>query len=144
MFLRGRRCETQGLGVGAFSYYRRVVEHQRNRIIEEIIKVAKLVNAPQPTIAHLTDALAETQFSKSVALVKDAIPQSLLLKGHNPLTLLHEALSAGLHEESDARCLELAQAVRVVLAELSERLSQALKDEAELGEALSQLMKARS
>lgn len=28
-FLKGRRCENQGLGVGAFIYYRRVVENQK-------------------------------------------------------------------------------------------------------------------
>jgi hypothetical protein len=42
-FLRGRRCESQGLGIGAFSYYRRVVENQKSRILDEIIKVAKKV-----------------------------------------------------------------------------------------------------
>jgi hypothetical protein len=31
IFLKGRRCENQGLGIGAFGYYRRVVEHQKNR-----------------------------------------------------------------------------------------------------------------
>ena len=40
MFLKGRRCENQGLGIGAFSYYRMVVENQKNRILSEIITVA--------------------------------------------------------------------------------------------------------
>lgn len=31
-FLKGRRCENQGLGIGAFAYYRRIVENQKNRI----------------------------------------------------------------------------------------------------------------
>jgi hypothetical protein len=34
----------------------------------------------------------------------------------NPLARLHETLSAGLHKESDERCLELAEAVRETLA----------------------------
>lgn len=38
------------------------------------------------------------------------------------------------------QCLELAGSIRVVLGELSDRLSQALKDEAELTRALSTLM----
>jgi hypothetical protein len=29
LFLKGRRCEMQGLGIGAFVYYRRVVENQK-------------------------------------------------------------------------------------------------------------------
>jgi hypothetical protein len=70
----------------------------------------------------------------------DAYSQALLVGGHNPLTLLHNALSSGLHEDTDGGCLSLAQAVRVVLVDLSERLSQALRDEAELNNAVSRLM----
>lgn len=140
MFLQGRRCENQGLGIGAFSYYRRVVEHQKNRIIDEIIKASQTLGVPEAQLDTLRAAKNETQFSKSLTIVKDAIPQALLIKGHNPLTLLHGALSEGLHGRSDEECLEVAQAVRVVLADLSERLSQVLKDEAELNSALTRLL----
>jgi hypothetical protein len=143
-FLKGRRCENQGLGIGAFGYYRRVVEHQKGRIIDEIIKVSEKLGATAEALKLLADAKSETQFSKSVTMVKDGLPQALLINGHNPLTLLHNALSAGLHEQTDEVCLELAQAVRVVLVDLSERLSQALKDEAELNLAVSRLLKPRA
>jgi hypothetical protein len=43
-FLQGARAEARGLGIGAFAYYRRVVENQKNRIISEIAKVANLLN----------------------------------------------------------------------------------------------------
>lgn len=59
------------------------------------------------------------------------------------MALLHSALSEGVHGLSDDECLEIASSVRVVLAELSERLAQALKDEAELSKALSTLMSPR-
>jgi hypothetical protein len=49
-------------------------------------------------------------------------------------------LSDGLHGRSDQECLEIASSVRVVLMELSERLSQALKDEADLNHAVSKLL----
>ncbi|MDI1360495.1 hypothetical protein [Methylotenera sp.] len=143
LFLKGRRCENQGLGIGAFVYYRRVVEDQKNRILDEIIKVSEKVGAPIESIKVLENAKIETQFSKALANVKDAIPQTLLINGHNPLTLLHSALSDGLHLRSDEHCLEIASSIRVVLAELSERLAQALKDEAELNKALSRLMTKR-
>jgi hypothetical protein len=142
-FLKGRRCENQGLGIGAFGYYRRVVEHQKGRIIDEIIKVSEKLGATPDALKLLAEARSETQFSKSVAMIKDGLPQALLINGHNPLTLLHNALSAGLHEQTDEVCLELAQAVRVVLVDLSERLSQTLKDEAELNLAVSRLLKPR-
>lgn len=139
LFLKGRRCENQGLGIGAFVYYRRVVEDQKNRILGEIIKVAQTISAPPETIAALEAAQREHQFSKAVDSVKDAIPQRLLIDGQNPLTLLHAALSKGLHNHSDARCLELATDIRLILAELAELLGHALKDERELKEAVARL-----
>lgn len=140
IFLKGRRCENRGLGIGAFVYYRRVVENQKNRILDEIIKVSKKLNADASIITTLESAKGETQFSKALSSVKNAMPQALLINGHNPLTLLHSALSDGLHDQTDEHCLEIASSVRIVLGELSERLAQALKDEAELNTALSKLM----
>ncbi len=140
-FLNGRRCEIQGLGVGAFTYYRRVVVNQKNRIIGEVIKVAEKIDPGSGAIKELKAAVSETQFSKALEMVKTAIPQVLLINGHNPLTLLHGALSDGLHDRSDEECLQLASSVRVVLAELSDRLAQALKDEGEITKALGTLMK---
>lgn len=139
-FLKGRRCENQGLGVGAFIYYRRVVEHQKNRILSEIIKVSEKLSASPERIDTLKLAIEETQFSKALDMAKDVIPESLLINGHSPIQLLHSALSEGVHALTDEKCLELASSVRIVLGELSERLSQALKDEAELSKALSTLM----
>jgi hypothetical protein len=143
-FLKGRRCEIQGLGIGAFIYYRRVVETQKNQILTEIIKVATKIGAPADMIATLETAKSEIQFSKALTLAKNAIPPALLINGQNPLTLLHSALSVGVHEQTDERCLELAHDVRVVLAELAERLGQALKDEAELNQAISRLIQAKA
>lgn len=140
-FLKGRRCENQGLGVGAFIYYRRVVEAQKNRILEEIIKVSEKLGAPKQKIETLRAAVTETQFTRALEMAKDVMPESLLINGHSPIKLLHSALSDGVHARSDEACMALATSVRVVLGELSDRLSQALKDEAELTKALSTLLK---
>lgn len=139
-FLKGRRAENQGLGIGAFAYYRRVVENQKNRLLDEIIRVAERVRSDASTIEALNAAKAENQFAKAVALVRDAIPASLLIDGHNPLTLLHSALSEGLHAQTDEECLEVAASVRVILQELTEKTASALKDHAELKSALSRLL----
>ena len=139
-FLKGRRCENQGLGVGAFSYYRRVVVNQKNRIIEKIIKISEKISAPEDKLKILHDSVNETQFTKALKMAKDAMPESLLINGHSPLLLLHNALSEGMHALTDKQCLELASTVRVVLGELSNRLSQALKDDAEIKKALTTLM----
>ena len=144
IFIKGRNCENQGFGIGAFTYYRRVVENQKNRILEEIVKVSEKIGMSQDKIDTLREAIKETQFSKALGMAKDVIPESLLIDGHNPIFLLHRALSRGVHELSDEECLKLANTVRLVLGELSKRLSDILKDRAELTEAISTLMHHKS
>jgi len=139
IFLKGKRSENFGLGIGSFVYYRRVVENQKNKIINEILKVSERIGASEDKIQLLKDSIKETQFSKSFDLIKDAVPESLLINGSNPITMLHDALSNGVHNLSDEECLELASSIRIVLVELSERLSQALKNEAELTNAVTLL-----
>ena len=144
IFLKGRNCENQGLGIGAFAYYRRVVENQKNRILAEIVKVSEKIGVRQDKIDTLREAINETQFSKALKMAKDVIPESLLINGQSPILLLHHALSRGVHELSDEECLKLASTIRLVLGELSERLSAILKDRAELTEAIFTLMHHKS
>ena len=77
-------------------------------------------------------------------MAKDVMPESLLINGHSPLLLLHRTLSQGVHELSDEECLKRANTVRLVLGELSERLSAILKDKTELTAAISTLMHDKS
>jgi hypothetical protein len=144
IYLKGRRAENQGLGIGAFGYYRRVVENQKSRIFDEISRVSVKLNASSDLIKELELAKNEIQFSKAIDQIRHGIPAALLINGHNPLTLLHSALSEGIHAQSDEDCLEIATSIRVVLSELAERIGQALKDEKELNNAVSRLLQKKS
>lgn len=140
MFLQGRRAENQGFGIGSFAYYRRVVDDQKGRIIHEIARASAKLGASKEMLDQLARAEKETQFKTAIDQIKDGIPAALMIQGHNPLTLLHTALSQGLHEQTDHECLHVAQEIRLILTELAERISQALKEERELKEAVSRLM----
>lgn len=141
LFLKGKRAEDQGLGIAAFAYYRRIVENQKNRIIDEILRVALHINARDDLIKKLEKAKDETQFKKAIETIKDGVPEVLKIKGHNPLTLLHTPLSQGLHELSDEQCLELARSIRIILTDLAEKIEQAMKNQAEINKAVSRLLK---
>lgn len=139
-FLKGRRCETQGLGVGAFSYYRRVVERQKHRLFREIIRTLKGMGGHDALVVDLERAATETQFTKSVEAIRVAIPPALSINGQNPLTLLHDILSEGLHTLSDSECLEHAEVCRSVLAALSERLRSLREQNEQVNAAVAKLV----
>ncbi len=139
LFAKGRRAESQGLGIGAYGYYRRVIENQKDRLLEEIRRVAERESPDSAILGSLDQAMRESQFNKAVDMVKDAIPPPLLIQGQNPLQLLHAATSKGIHELSDEECLERATDIRRVLTEFVERVGQALKDDKELRESVARL-----
>lgn len=142
-FLKGRQCENQGLGVGAFAYYRRVVENHKNDIFDEIVRVCETVGASQQLVQELRSAKGENSFTRAIDMIKTGLPQGLLINGHNPLTALHSALSVGLHGESDEACLEAAHAVRLVLTDLVERMALLRQDNKQLHDAVKLLLAKR-
>jgi len=139
LFFKGAISENQGMGIGAFSYYRRVLDAQKDKIFDEVIKVLNLSTGNETLIQELTEAKAENQFTNAVKKIKTALPDGLKINGHDPLSLLYSALSEGLHNHTDEECLENAQDIKMVLFQFSERLNSALKDDAELNSAVNRL-----
>ena len=139
LFLKGRRCENQGLGVGAFTYYRRVIENQKNRLLDNIITVLEKLGEKKETIERLESAKQEVQFTSAIHSIKEFIPKQIYLNDVNPFQLLHKALSIGVHNLTDEDCLDHAKDIRVVLTEFSEKLASILKDHAELKDAITRL-----
>ena len=141
LFLQGRKSEAQGLGIGAFIYYRRVVAEQKDLIFDKMIEVATTVGATGEQIESLEQDKRNFQFTRSFNAIKSYIPDSLKVNGQNPLLLLHKALSLAVHDLSDEQCLERAREARLVLTDFARKLSEALREDAELKQAIGTLMK---
>ena len=139
LFRKGQRCESLGLGIGAFGYYRRVVEGQRDAILDMTIRAAKAVEAGDDILQRLAAAREEREFTRSIEMAADALPGALMIAGQNPLKILHGALSEGLHESPDERCLELAGNIRVVLVALAQRTAELVADDTQIRQALGRL-----
>ncbi len=138
----GLQCERLGLGRGAFAYYRRIIETQWHRLLEKIIDVAAKLKASQEAQQILQEARTETQFSKGVDMVKNAVPKELFLEGgHNPVTLVHTALSFGIHELPDDECLSLATHARKVLTNILQQMDAIHYEEQGLKDSVSELLK---
>lgn len=138
LFRRGMRSEAQGLGIGAATYFRRIVDSKWKLLVTEMRDAARELGSKQ---LHVFDAaLNEIQFSKAVDMLKDVLPEKLLiLNGENPLTLIYKPLSVGLHNLSDAECLQQAADIRMVLTALLENVADVVKDQDELKNAANRL-----
>jgi transposase-like protein len=140
LFLQGRKAEKSGLGIGAFSYYRRVVENQKNEILGAVAEAARTLG-DDALADEIIKASQEPLFTSAIESIKHALPETLRVGGHDPLRVLYRALSEGLHNKDDQHCLEYAETVREVLGGLADRIAQTKKDEKKLRESISKLMK---
>jgi len=141
-YLNARRSMARGLGIGAYTYYRRIVEEQKFYLVSAIRDVAKKVGAGATQLALLDKASEERQFSKAVGMLTDvgAIPAVLLIEGRNPLLLLHDELSEGVHAMTDAECLERAQHAEVILHELARLMQIAVTERRHVESAVKSIL----
>ena len=138
LYRQGSRSEAQGLGIGAATYFRRIVDSHWQLLVTELQQAAEKLG--HADLAVFDNALKETQFSSAVEMLKDAIPDKLLiLNGENPLTLLHSPLSVQLHGLTDEECLQQAADIRTVLTALLENIPDVLKDQEDLKNAANRL-----
>jgi hypothetical protein len=112
-YKNGRICEAQGYGIGAFAYYRRLLERVISRLLEE---VADLVpeEDKEKYLAGLEKVKEAKNAEDKIKVAKDLLPETLKSKGVNPLSALYDALSQGLHAQTDSECLEIAVTIRTV------------------------------
>jgi hypothetical protein len=141
LFQKGSNCENQGQGIGAFSYYRRVLDNQKNKLIDELIRVAQSIGAETDFIQSLEEARKETGFSSSVKKIKKVIQDGFKLNGENPLSMLNTALSRGLHARTDEECLEVAKDIRIIFQHLATKLNELSTDDNELKDAIKNIKK---
>ena len=110
-YKKGKTCESQSYGIGAFAYYRRIVED----IIGELLEAIKdLIFGEE--LEKYQEALEKVRKTKNtadkIALVKDTLPPILKTEQFNPLKTIHSVLSKGLHGKTDEECLDDAELIR--------------------------------
>lgn len=121
IYRKGVTCERFGYGIAAFAYYRRIIE----LITDRLISIVEDILTDEERVAH-KDAFDEIRNShvaeEKIRLVKGILPSSLRPEGLNPLALMHEVLSDGLHSRTDEECLLIASQVRSAMTYLVEKV----------------------
>jgi len=138
-YKKGKICESQSYGIGAFAYYRRIVED----IIEELLEsIPDLMTGEE--LEKYKEVLKEVRKTKNtadkIALVKDLLPPILKPEQFNPLKTIHNALSKGLHGRTDEECLEDAESIRTSLVFLVDAILSRKKGQQEYTESMRKII----
>jgi len=123
-FKRALICESQGYGIAAFSYYRRVLENSIGKILQSLRSVLELNNASSEEIEKIDKALNSIVMDERIKIAKDAVPNHLRPNRMNPLAIIYDTLSAGIHRLPEEQCLENSQHIRIALSYLIKALTQ--------------------
>lgn len=114
-YKKGLACESHSYGIGAYSYYRRIVEGILDGLLPMVTELIPEGEGRDKYLAALEAIKDGRQTQDKCDLVKDLLPASMRPEGMNPLGILHHALSEGLHALEDQECLALAEEMRAAL-----------------------------
>lgn len=103
---KGQRCRMFSFGVAAISYLRRVVEDRMSELLD-MLKEEKISAWTPEELDEFSAAKTSWQFSRKLEYAAQLLPQYLRPGGDNPLALLHDLASDGLHNKSEDECIEI-------------------------------------
>jgi hypothetical protein len=114
LYRKGARCEAHGFGIAAFSYFRRILEDNIEKILDELEK-----NTDNDELrVSIKASKKKHTAAERLKIVKDHTPSSLKVGDRSMFDILYAALSDGLHNKPDDKCLSLATNIRSCLSYL--------------------------
>ena len=123
-------CESQGFGIAAFAYYRRILENSFNNILEKMLGVATEENDKE-LLETINSALINKVSEERIKLIKDKVPSYMQIGGNNPFKILYSSLSDGIHNQDEASCLVNSENIRISLSYIIKVINRVI-DEKEL------------
>ncbi|MDR2711444.1 MAG: hypothetical protein LBB65_09045 [Burkholderiales bacterium] len=117
-------CLHHGYGVGAFAYFRRVVEKNIDRLLDLVQQDAQS-SGDQPTLDAIAELRRNPLMRERIEIANSVLPSHLKPDGLNPLGRLYQVLSEGVHSLSEAECLAKAtdtlECLTFLVSELASR-----------------------
>jgi hypothetical protein len=140
IYQRGLICESQGYGIGAFAYYRRIVEDFIDELLNDMYELIDEKDKDDYKVAW-DQVKGSHNATDKIKAVQDLLPSSLTPGGTNPLKLLYKTLSEGIHSDSDDVCLEEAETIRHILTFLINEVKKHQHDSKEFTTNIKKLIK---
>jgi ribosomal protein S27E len=117
------RLRNFNYGLGAVSYLRRIVEDRVDDLLDVLAGAAREFGEGAEPLKKLEEVKKSHRFEDKLDLAVALVPRHLRPEGHvNPVGILHELASAGLHKMSEAECIDTFDRCRGVFEYVFERL----------------------
>ena len=116
-------CLSNGYGVAAFAYFRRIVENNINRLLDLVQEDAKSSSEDTQVTAALAELRKNSPMNKKIEIANHVLPAHLNPDGLNPLSRLYQVLSEGVHNLPEDECLSKARETSECLAYLVSELA---------------------
>lgn len=135
-------CLSISYGIGSYSYLRRVIENEIKRIIKDISELEF------DGVLYVREAYqnfqSDFQMSKLIDVINKYLPSSLKELGDNPIRLLYEQLSGGIHEFTDEECVEKSYSIDILINYVITKLNEEKYQLNSVKDAMKNLRKSNS
>lgn len=138
-YKKALRCRNFNFGLGALAYLRRVVENRMNDILDLLSAAATEAGFAVEELKTFEDAKRSKRFDDKVAYAAKILPPYLKPSGRNPIDLLHDLASEGIHAKSDAECIDIFDQSKLALEYLLRELQVRKEDAKAFAGALKEL-----
>lgn len=135
-YYKALKSVQQNYGIGAFAYFRRIIEKELLKIVEEIAEL----NAADPGLKKLVSEYQNTSQVYSIyENIFDLLPKSLQSLGNNPIKILYNQTSEGLHSLSEEECLSRSSSINLLLIFVVKKINEEKSEILKVREALKAL-----
>jgi hypothetical protein len=105
---------SQGYGIAAYSYFRRIVETEVIRIVQFLIEM-ELPEKEQIGLAY-AEYKTNHQMDKLLIRIDEFLPKELKVIHEYPIRVLYNQLSMGIHSYNEETCLHKAEIIDELLS----------------------------
>jgi hypothetical protein len=109
------RMRNYNLGIAAVAYLRRVVENKINDVLDVLAEAAQEHSFAAEELKKIKEAKRSFRFDDKIDYAAKLLPPHLRPEGKpNPIDVLHDLTSDGLHSKSEEECIDIFDRVRKV------------------------------
>jgi len=143
-YKRALACLSQSYGLGACAYMRRVLEDTIDPLLKLELEVRRAEGADANEVDEISAAIEGKRFDTKTEIAYRHAPKAIIVHGNNPLKLIHDKLSIGVHRLDEDQCVEIAAMLSAALEYVVTALNRQREEKAAFTAAIRQAAQGSS